>query len=51
MSAKQEITRIVSATLSPLEAELESADEKPRTLPPRLIMAASWLNLVRVLGS
>ena len=24
---------------------------EPRTLPPRLIMAASWLNLVRVLGS
>ena len=33
------------------EAELESADEKPRTLPPRFIIAASKLNRVRVLGS
>ncbi len=42
---------MVSATLSPLEAELESAEEKPRTLPPRFIMAASKLRRVRVLGS
>ena len=42
---------MVSATLSPLEAELESAEEKPRTFPPRFIMAASKLKRVRVLGS
>ena len=39
------------ATLSPLEAELEPAEEKPKTLPPRFIMAASKLKRVRVLGS
>ena len=41
----------VSETLSPLEAELEEASEKPRTEPPRLSIAASKLNLVLVLGS
>ncbi len=51
ISAYEEMMRIVSATLSPFAAELESAEEKPRTLPPRLIMAASKLSLVRVLGS
>ena len=49
--AKQETVRIVSATLSPLDAEQESAEEKPSTLPPRAIMAASKLKRVRVLGS
>ena len=43
--------RMVSDTLSPFAAELESAEEKPRTLPPRLNIAASWLKRVRVLGS
>ena len=32
-------------------AEEQLASEKPRTLPPRLSMAASKLSLVRVLGS
>ena len=43
--------RMVSDTLSPFVAELESAEEKPRTFPPRFSMAASWLKRVRVLGS
>ena len=43
--------RMVSATLSPFAAELELADEKPNTLPPRFSMAASKLKRVRVLGS
>ena len=34
-----------------LEAELESAEEKPSTLPPKFIIAASKLRRVRVLGS
>ena len=42
---------MVSATLSPFEAELASPDEIPRLLPPRFYIAASKLNLVRVLGS
>ena len=42
---------MVSETLSPLEAEEESAEEKPRTLPPRLNMADSKLRRVLVLGS
>ena len=42
---------MVSETLSPLDAELESALAKPKTEPPRFNMAASKLNLVRVLGS
>ena len=32
-------------------AELELAEEKPRTFPPRLSMADSKLRRVRVLGS
>ena len=51
ISAKLDTTRMVSATLSPLEAELSAPEEKPSTLPPRLSIAASKLNLVRVLGS
>ena len=51
MSAYEEITLIVSATLSPFDAELESAEEKPSTLPPRLSIAASKLRRVLVLGS
>ena len=46
-----EIIRMVSETLSPLAAELLSAEEKPKILPPRFIMAASKLRRVRVLGS
>ena len=43
---------MVSETLSPLDAELESALAKNlKTEPPRFNMAASKLNLVRVLGS
>ncbi len=42
---------MVSATLSPLAAEELSAEEKPKTLPPRRIMADSKLRRVRVLGS
>ena len=51
MSAKQPMTRMVSATLSPLAAEEESAEEKPMTLPPNSSMADSKLRRVRVLGS
>lgn len=51
MSAKQEMTRIVSATVSPLAAEEDCASAKPRTLPPRFSMADSKESLVRVLGS
>ena len=51
ISAKQEITRIVSDTLSPFDAEEEPASEKPMTLPPKFSMAASKLSLVLVLGS
>ena len=42
---------MVSDTLSPYAAELELAEEKPRTDPPRLSIADSKLSLVRVLGS
>ena len=35
----------------PFDAEEELAEEKPRTVPPRFIMAASKLRRVRVLGS
>ena len=38
-------------TLSPLEAELDDASEKPKTWPPKLIIAASKLSRVLVLGS
>ena len=41
----------VSATLSPLAAELLWASEKPKTLPPSSYMAASKLSRVRVEGS
>ena len=51
MSAKQEITRMVSETLSPFEAEEEFASEKPITLPPKFIIAASKLRRVLVLAS
>ena len=47
----QEMARMVSETLSPLAAELESAEEKPSTLPPKLNIADSKLSRVRVLGS
>ena len=43
--------RIVSATLSPLDAEEQEASEKPITLPPKRVMADSKLRRVRVLGS
>ena len=42
---------MVSETLSPLAAELEAAEETPRTEPPSLCMADSKLSLVLVLGS
>lgn len=42
---------MVSETLSPLDAELESAEEKPITEPPRFNIAVSKLSLVLVLGS
>ena len=45
------MTLAVSATLSPLDADDESAEENPRTLPPNSSIAASKLNLVLVLGS
>ena len=38
-------------TLSPFDAELELAEEKPRTEPPKFNIAASKLSLVLVLGS
>ena len=40
------MTLAVSATLSPLDADDESAEENPRTLPPNSSIAASKLNLV-----
>ena len=51
VSAYAEITRIVSETLSPFDADEEPASEKPSTEPPRFNMAASKLKRVRVLGS
>ena len=51
MSAKQPAVRAVSDTLSPLEAELLWASEKPMTLPPRSSMADSKESRVRVEGS
>ena len=41
----------LSSTLSPFDAELELAEEKPNTDPPRLSIAASKLSRVLVLGS
>ena len=51
MSAKQLITFVVSATVSPLLTELFMASEKPMTLPPSSIMADVKLRRVRVDGS
>lgn len=51
MSAKQRITRTVSATVSPLDTDDELASEKPMTLPPSSIMAEVKLRRVRVEGS
>ena len=51
MSAKQFITRVVSATVSPLLTDDEAASEKPITLPPSSIMAEVKLRRVRVEGS
>ena len=42
---------MVSLTLSPFAAELEFADENPKTEPPSSNIAASKLSLVLVLGS
>ena len=42
---------MVSATLSPLEAEELAAAEKPSTWPPRESIALSKLRRVRVDGS
>ena len=43
--------RMVSDTLSPLEAEEDAASEKPIILPPSRVIADSKLRRVRVLGS
>ena len=51
MSAKQDMVRMVSDTLSPFAAEEELAEAKPSTCPPRLNMADSKLKRVLVLGS
>ena len=51
MSAKQRITRTVSATVSPFDTDDELASEKPMTLPPSSIMAEVKLRRVRVEGS
>ena len=51
MSAKQRITRTVSATVSPFDTDDELASEKPMTLPPSSIMAEVKLRRVRVDGS
>ncbi len=51
MSAKQRITRTVSATVSPLETDEELASEKPMTCPPSSSIAAVKLSRVRVEGS
>jgi hypothetical protein len=51
ISAKQDITLMVSATLSPFAAEEEFASAKPMTCPPRRIIAVSKESLVLVLGS
>ena len=49
--AWHEMMRMVSDTLSPLEAEEDAASAKPMICPPSLIMADSKLKRVRVLGS
>ena len=51
MSAKQRITRTVSATVSPFDTDDELASENPMTLPPSSIIAEVKLNRVRVDGS
>ena len=51
MSAKQRITRTVSATVSPFDTDDEAASEKPMTLPPSSSMAEVKLSRVRVEGS
>ena len=51
MSAKQAITRTVSATVSPFDTDDDAASEKPMTLPPSSIMADVKLSRVRVEGS
>ena len=51
MSAYPLTTETVSATLSPLEAELEEESAKPSVFPPRESMADSKLSLVLVDGS
>ena len=51
MSAKQRITRTVSATVSPLDTDDELASEKPITWPPSSSMAEVKLSRVRVDGS
>ena len=43
--------KMVSAKVSPFEIDVEFGSEKPRILPPSLIIDASKLNLVLVLGS
>jgi hypothetical protein len=42
---------MVSARVSPLEAEVEEGSEKPNTLPPRRIIAVWKEKQVLVLGS
>ena len=51
IGSRQLTTRMVSATLSPLEAEELAAEEKPSTCPPSDSMALSKLRRVRVEGS
>ena len=51
MSAKQRMTRTVSATVSPFDTEEELASEKPMTVPPSSSMADVKLRRVRVEGS
>jgi hypothetical protein len=41
----------VSDMNSPFAAELELAEEKPKTLPPRLSITVQKLRRVRALGS
>ena len=43
--------RMVSASVSPLDAEVEEGSEKPNTLPPRRIIAVWKEKHVLVLGS
>ena len=49
LSQKEFVISLIEAELD--EADEEFADEKPITLPPRLIIADSKESLVRVLGS